>query len=159
MKTLIRALLLASILVPIAGGMAQAQYLWTYVKDTKELIGSTGEEEGDTDFRATCKAGGHAEVGIGAETGIGDGNGEAVSVTLTSGTKTLKIDGKSRNSPNFQMTAGVELQTTVDGQHAIFQLLAESGAIKVSGQGKKATWPAAGRAKATASFVKACFGR
>src|SRR5215510_10007081 len=79
-------------------------YDWIYLDESKTLIGWTGEEEGDTDFRATCKDGGKAQIGIGATPGIGEGKGEAVSVTLTAGTQTLTIDGKSGNSPNFEMT-------------------------------------------------------
>ena len=131
---------------------------WMYLPDTKELIGSTGEDEGDTDFRATCKAGAKAQIGIGAQENVGTGEGEAVSVTLAAGAKSLTVEGKSGKSPNFQMTAGVELQTDVDASHAIFALLGEKGAIKVMGKTMQATWPPAGRAAATKSFTKACFG-
>jgi hypothetical protein len=132
-------------------------YDWIYLDESKTLIGWTGEEEGDTDFRATCKDGGKAEIGIGAQPGIGEGKGEAVSVTLTAGAQTLTIDGKSGNSPNFEMTGGVELQTNVDGKHQIFALLLGKGAIKVT-KPIQANWPEKGRAAATKKFQKACFG-
>ena len=133
-------------------------FSWTYLGQSKELIGSTGEDEGDTDFRAACRPGGKAEIGIGAAEGIGAGEGEAVSVRLAAGAQTLTIGGHSRKSPNFEMTAGVELQTVLDAKHALFRLLAEPGAIKVSGKTIKATWPATDRAAATRAFVKTCFG-
>jgi hypothetical protein len=148
---------LAAVMLSPAAAPAFA-FGWTYVAENKTLIGSTGEDEGDTDFRATCKAGGKAEIGIGAQENIGTGEGEAVSVTLAAGTRILTIDGHSGKSPNFQMTAGVELQTEVDAKHAVFELLAGPGAIKVTGKTIKATWPAAGRAAATKAFSKACFG-
>ena len=133
-------------------------YSWMYISQEKELVGTTGEEEGDTDFRASCKANQHAEIGIGAEEDVGTGKGEAVSVTLKTGERTLRIEGTSHNSPNFEMTAGVELQTAVDGRHEIFQLLTEPGTIKVTGATRPASWPAGGRAAATKAFVHACFG-
>jgi hypothetical protein len=150
-------LLVAAAIVALSGRPALA-FNWTYFAETKELIGTTGEEEGDTDFRATCKAGGKADIGIGAAEGIGKGEGETVSVTLATGMTSLKIDGKSAQSPNFQMTAGVELQTTVDSAHPIFALLGATGSITVSGP-IKATWPAKDRAAATMTFAKACFGK
>jgi hypothetical protein len=134
-----------------------AAYSWMYLTETNELIGSTGEEEGDTDFRATCKPGGKAEIGIGAADGIGKGEGEPVTVTLAAGAKSLTVQGKSGKSPNFEMTAGVELQTDVDGNHEIFALLGEKGTIKVTVP-IKTSWPADGRSAATKAFVKACFG-
>ncbi|MBI1213908.1 MAG: hypothetical protein GC190_20795 [Alphaproteobacteria bacterium] len=148
---------LAALMISFATSPAFA-FDWHYYSENKALIGSTGEEEGDTDFRATCKDGGKAEIGIGAQENIGKGEGEAVSVMLASGSRSLTIDGTSGESPNFQMTGGVELQTMVDGGHAIFALLGDKGPIKVSGP-IKTTWPDKGRAAATAAFVKACFGK
>jgi hypothetical protein len=133
-------------------------YNWMYIEENKSLIGSTGEEEGDTDFRATCKASGKAEIGIGAAQDVGTGEGEGVSVKLTAGKRVLTIQGLSGQSPNFQMTGGVELQTQVDGKHEIFQLLADKGTIKMSGGKRAASWLATGRAAATKTFMKACFG-
>jgi len=122
------------------------------------LIGSTGEDEGDTDFRATCKGAGNAELGIGAAEGVGTGAGEAVSLTLRSAARTMLIAGHSKQSPNFQMTAGVELVADVDKSNVVFQLLIDPGAIKVSGKAITTQWPAAGRAAAAKAFTKACFG-
>lgn len=132
-------------------------YSWLYLDEEKLLMGSTGEEEGDTDFRATCKGNGKAEIGIGAQPGIGKGEGEAVSATLIGGGKMLSIAGKSGKSPNFEMTGGVELQTEVDSKHEIFALLLGKGPIKVTAP-IKVTWAADGRAAATKEFQKACFG-
>ncbi len=151
--------LAAAALLPMFATQPAFAFKWIYLREAKELIGSTSEEEGDTDFRATCRAGGKAEIGIGAAEGIGTGEGELVSVTLTASAQTLTIDGHSRKSPNFEMTAGVELRTEVDAKDAVFRLLGESGAIRVSGKTIKATWPANGRAAATRAFVKACFQR
>ena len=148
--------ILAAALMTLATAPAHA-FSWMYVGESKELIGSTGEEEGDTDFRATCKAGGKAEIGIGAAEGVGKGEGEAVSVALAAGASALTLEGKSGKSPNFEMTAGVELQTEVDSKHAIFALLSGKGAIKVTAP-FKTSWPDKGRAAATKKFVHACFG-
>ena len=83
-----------------------------------------------------------------------------MTVTLANagGTVTIHIEGVSKQSPNFQMTAGVELVATADKTHAVFQLLSGAGAIKVTGQKLATSWPAAGRAAATKAFTKACFG-
>ena len=140
MKLIAPALAAATLLFVATPASA---YSWLYVAETKELMGSTGEEEGDTDFRATCKPGGKAEIGIGAAEGIGKGEGDPVSVTLAAGAKSLTVQGKSGKSPNFEMTAGVELQTIVDGKHEIFALLGEKGAIKVSGP-ITTSWPPPG---------------
>lgn len=134
------------------------EYKWIYVGENKELLGMTGEDEGDTDFRATCQPNKHAAIGIGAAEDVGTGKGEAVSITLKAGTRTLRIDGKSHNSANFEMTGGVELETEVDGKHEVFELLAGPGTIKVAGTTRPASWPDKGRAAATKKFVKACFG-
>ena len=146
--------------VMLAGGTAHAAPTvgWHYIGESRELIGSTGEDEGDTDFRATCKPGATAELGIGAEENVGTGAGEAVSLTLASGARSVRLDGHSKQSPNFQMTGSVELVATVDKTHAIFQLLADPGAIKVSGKTISTTWPDRGRAAATKAFLTACFG-
>ena len=152
------ALALAGAVLVALPSPALAAFSWTYFGDSKDLIGSTGEDEGDTDFRATCKGGGRAEIGIGAQESVGSGKNEAVSVTLASGARNVRIDGHSQNSPNFQMTAGTELRTDADKTHPVFQLLADPGPIKVSGKTLSATWPAAGRAAAAKAFTKACFG-
>ena len=151
------ALLLSAAALMFAATPAFA-FDWIYVAESKTLIGWTGEEEGDTDFRATCKAGGKAAIGIGAETNVGKGEGEAVSATLTLGARSLTIGGHSGKSPNFEMTGGVELQTDVDASHAIFAMLGDKGAIKVTAP-FKTTWPEKGRAAATKAFVTACFGK
>ena len=159
MRTVPTMMLAALALAALPAQAAAPAVSWSYIAETRELIGSTGEDEGDTDFRATCKAGGKAELGIGAVDGIGSGGGEAVSVTLANadGTLTVHIAGVSKHSLNSEMTGGVELVAAADKTHAVFTLLAAPGPIKVSGP-LTTQWPATGRAAATKAFMKACFG-
>ena len=159
MRTAVILMLAAPALAALPA-QATPAFSWMYIAESHSLIGSTGEEEGDTDFRATCKAGGKAELGIGAAQGVGTGGGEAVTVTLANadGTLTVHIAGVSKQSPNFQMTAAVELVAAADKTHAVFTLLAAPGPIKVSGP-LSPQWPATGRAAATKAFISACFGR
>ena len=128
---------------------------WSYEPETKALVGMEEIYEGDYSFHAVCQSPQHVKLGIGAQTGVGKGAREKVSVTLASAARNVRIEGKSGNSANFEMTAGVELQATISATHPVFQLLLDSGPTTVTGDLQE-TWPAAGRTSAVRKFLAAC---
>lgn len=130
-------------------------FLWTYSAGGRSLIGMEQVEEGDYAFYAVCSAPGKVTLGIGADRGVGKGEDEKVSITLATAGHTVRIDGASGNSANFEMTAGVELQATVPLSHPVFQLLLDPGPIKATGALTHA-WPDQGRAAATRKFIAGC---
>lgn len=130
-------------------------FLWTYDAESRSLIGMEQVEEGDYAFHAVCAAPAKVTLGIGADVGVGEGKGEKVSITLATASRTVRIDGTSGNSANFEMTAGVELQATVPLSHPVFQLLLDPGPIKATGALNHA-WPDQGRAAASRKFIAGC---
>lgn len=128
---------------------------WTFSAESRSLIGMEQVEEGDYAFHAVCSAAGAVKLGIGAASGVGKGEGERVSVTLSTAHLSARIDGTSGNSANFEMTAGVELQATVQLTHPVFQILLDPGPIKATGALRQ-SWPDQGRAAAARKFLAAC---
>lgn len=150
-----RLLLALTALFAVFGTARAEPFVWSYVAESKSLIGMVQEEEGDFAFHAACTSPAAVRLGIGAQPGIGNGEGHRVSVVLETSTRKLRIEGTSGHSANFEMTAGVELQVTVPVTHPVFQLLADPGPIVVSGD-LKAFWPAPGRTAALKAFLAAC---
>lgn len=138
--------------VPASGDQP---FLWTFSAESRALIGMVQVEEGDYAFHAVCTSPGAVKLGIGADVGIGKGEGEKVSITLATASHSTRIDGTSGNSANFEMTVGVELQTTVQLTHPVFQILLDPGPIKATGALRQ-SWPAQGRAAAARKFLAAC---
>jgi hypothetical protein len=148
--------LLAGMLAP---AFAADSVNWTFSKKDGRpyLMGLSAEEEGDTEFWAHCRKGGTIELGVGAHSGVGKGAGEAVSVTLKSGTQTAKLDGKSRKSENFEMTAGQELRVETTAADPVFAVMATGKPIAVTGSvDKPVKWPATGLKAKAAAFLAAC---
>jgi len=145
-----------AITLPSQSFSASAEpFRWSFLKEDRSLVGREEVEEGDHAFHATCSAPGMVQLGIGADIGAGSGEGEKVSITLTTSNSSTRLDGFSRRSANFEMTAGIELQATVRLTHPVFQLLLDPGVVKVTGDLQNSL-PAAGRAAATGSFIEAC---
>jgi hypothetical protein len=152
----VRLLLCAAIaLVPAA---ASAEVLWRFTREHGRplLQAMSDEPEADTEFWARCRSGGAIDMGIGADTSIGKGEGEPVTLTLASAGTQATVAGQSRNSANFQMTAGAELRATIAHGHALFKVLATDKPIVVSGASKPITLPAKGRKAKVAAFLQAC---
>ena len=153
--------ILAVLLVGLAvlrPALASAEVTWTLLKKEGRayLQGLSGVEEGDEEFWLQCRADKAVDLGAGGETGVGTGKGEAVTLTLSSDGKTAKLSGTSRNTRNFQMTAGVELRTKVSRDDPVFAVLATGKAIKVTGSIKPVTWPVKGLKAKVAAFLQAC---
>lgn len=73
----------------------------------------SGEEESDAVLRASCGFERLITIRLGAEHRIGEGKGETVTVTIESDGKSAKLRGISKNSPDSEMTGGIELLTEI----------------------------------------------
>lgn len=137
---------------------AAADIEWTLSKKDGRayLSGMPKESEVDTEFWALCRADGAIEVGAGAESHVGRGNGEAVTLKLAAGFRRATLTGVSRESENYQMTSGVELRAVVASAHPLFKVLANGKPIKVTGPIKPLTWPVNGLKAKAADFLKEC---
>jgi hypothetical protein len=130
---------------------------WSY--DDRELTGAREIYEGDTDIRLTCLRVGVAEVNVGAEDHIGEGNGERVTLRLRSASAAITLNGRSRFSPNSELTGGTELRANVGANSGLIKMLTAPGAIVVTGSNVKMTLPEPGRLEAISRFRKGCFPR
>ena len=135
-----------------------ADVVWTLSKKDGRayLTGMSGGSEIDNQFWAHCRDDGAIEIGAAAESRVGKGGGEAVTLRLASGRKSTTLTGVSRESDNFEMTAGVELRATVARDHPLFAVLGSGKEVAVSGPIKPLTWPVKGLKAKTAAFLKAC---
>jgi len=149
-------LAMTALLLAPAPAAAELQWQYRTQQGRPYLQAMPSEPEGDTEFWASCRSATAIEVGIGANTTVGEGKGETVSLTLTSGGVSATVSGQSRNSANFQMTVGTELRTTVSRGHALFKVLATGQPITASGSIKKVTWPVKGLKTKLAAFLAAC---
>jgi hypothetical protein len=111
--------------------------VWSLYRDDQRggpvLSGMLGESESDTDLWIACRKDGRLEVGAGANSEIGTGKGEKVSVTFSSANKTAKLTGVSRESANFQMTGGTELFTVLKRDDPLFAVLRTGKPLKLNG--------------------------
>ncbi|GEM_PF-3364722 len=150
----------AALLVPLAAQAANVNVVWSNGKTDGaiSLTGQPDEEESDQVLFARCRADGRIDLAVGAYEGVGEGKGEPVSVTLSSGGKSATLHGKSQNSRNFEMTAGTELATTVASDDSIFALLMSEQpvAIGVGASSARDSWSARGLRKSAQAFLAAC---
>lgn len=153
-KRILALSLAVAVLAPHRASSAEP-FLWIFSVESRSLIGMEQMEEGDYAFHAVCTSPDSVKLGIGAASGVGKGEGEKVSVTLATASHSVRIDGTSGNSANFEMTAGTELQATVALTHPIFQMLLDRGPIMASGALRQ-SWPDQGRAAAATKFLAAC---
>jgi hypothetical protein len=149
-------LAIAAMLAPCA---ARADTQWKLMKRDGHpyLQGMSSEPEADTEFWALCRSGSAIDLGVGADAGVGNAKGETVRLTLTSGNATATLSGRSRNSANFEMTAGTELRATVAATDPVFIVLATGTPIRVIGSLKAPeTWQVKGLKQQVAAFLAAC---
>src|SRR5882724_5036274 len=134
MGTLAKVWLVAGLLLWPAVANA-ADVVWTLSKKDGRayLSGMPNESEVDNEFWAHCRTDGAIDVGAAAESHVGRGGGEAVTLKLSSGFKSTTLTGVSRQSENSEMTGGVELRATVSHNHPLFAVLSTGKAVKVSG--------------------------
>jgi hypothetical protein len=115
-------------------------------------------EEADTDFWASCRKPGGVEIGIGANTGVGKGEREPVTLQLVgAAARVATLQGVSRRSADYQMTAGTELRAAVTLGDPLFAVLAAGGSIKVTGSiARPLTLDVRGLATRLDAFMHAC---
>ena len=115
-------------------------------------------EEADTDFWASCRKAGDVDIGIGANTGVGKGQREPVTLQLVgAAARVATLHGVSRRSADYQMTAGTELRATVTLGDPLFAVLAAGGSIKVTGSiARPLTLDVRGLATRLDAFMRAC---
>src|SRR5215470_5264037 len=79
---------------------ASAEVVWTVSKKNgrASLSGMQNEPEVDYEFWAHCRADGAIDVGAAAESHVGKGGGEAVTLKLAGGLKSATLTGVSRHS-------------------------------------------------------------
>jgi hypothetical protein len=157
-RTMLAMRLLLCAAVVLIPATASAEVLWQFTKKHGRplLQAMSDEPESDTEFWALCRAGAAIDIGTGADINVGEGKGELVTLTLAGAGQRATVVGKSRNSANFQMTAGTELRASIARDHALFKVLATDKPITVSGASKPLTLPAKGRKAKVAAFLQAC---
>jgi len=152
-----RYLIFCAVLLLPTAALADVKWQFSKQEGRPYLHGLPDEEESDTVIWMVCRADGSIDIGVGAEPNVGEGKGEAVALTLTSGSAVAKLAGRSQNSPNFEMTGGTELRTQIKRDDALFAVLASGKPIAVSGSIKATTtWPVKGLKAKVASFLQAC---
>jgi hypothetical protein len=114
------------------------------------------EPESDTDLWLMCRKDGRFGVGIGANSTLGKGNGDAVTATLSSAGKTAVLKGASKNSINFEMTGGAELVTVVSKDDPLFAVLATGKPIKLTSGSKTETFGGGDGPKLLGRFLASC---
>jgi len=135
-----------------------AEVVWSLQKKSGRayLFGMLNESEVDNEFWAHCRADGAIDVGAAAESHVGKGGGEAVTLKLGRPLKSATLTGVSRHSENSEMTGGVELRATVSRDHPVFAVLAAGLKIQVTGPIEPLTWETKGLKQKVAAYLKAC---
>ncbi len=158
-----RTMLLAAaavLLLPLAARAADVSVIWSSEKQdgAATLSGQPDEEESDRVLFARCRADGRIDLGVGAYESVGEGKGEAVSVTLSAGGKNATLHGKSQNSPNFEMTAGTELATTVTKDDPVFAVFmsGQPVTIRTGATARPDRWSTKGLPASAQAFLAAC---
>ena len=153
-----RTWLIAVLLLWSAAAASAADIEWSLSTKAGRayLSGMPKVSEVDYEFWAHCRADGAIEVGAGAESHVGRGNGEAVTLKLAAGLRRATLTGVSRESANIEMTGGIELRAVIARGHPLFTVLANGKPIKVSGPIKPITWPVNGLKAKAAEFLKQC---
>jgi hypothetical protein len=152
-----RAWLMAGLwLWPAVASAADIEWSLSKKDGRAYLSGMPKASEVDYEFWAHCRADGAIEVGAGAESHVGRGNGEAVTLKFAAGLKRATLTGVSRESANVEMTGGIELRAVIARGHPLFAVLANGKPIKVSGPIKPIAWPVNGLKAKAANFLKDC---
>jgi hypothetical protein len=95
------------------------------------------ETESDAVLRLGCHGFGLIDTHIGAIFDIGEGEHEAVSVTLSAGTLTARVRGLSIYSEDSELTGGIELLTALMAGDDAFAVLTSGKEITLKGGREK----------------------
>ncbi|MFK4488867.1 hypothetical protein [Bradyrhizobium sp. USDA 336] len=140
---------------------AASKFVWTLDRVGGELILRgidviPGDDGVDTAVRITC-IGKKLQLGIGADTSIGKGEHEFVSVDAIAGTVVLKVNGTSERSKNAEMTGANELVKSIDAVDPLIKLMLVERKITFrEASGKKFSVPTSGFAPRFAKLKSAC---
>jgi hypothetical protein len=94
------------------------------------------EEEGDALLRLRCRGFGLIDTHLGGAVGIGKGEHEAVTVTLSSGGLKAEVKGLSIFTEDSEMTGGTELLTALMPNHDAFGVLTSGKEIELKSPDK-----------------------
>jgi len=157
MGRLLGASIIAALMFwPVAASAAEVVWSLQKKKGRTFVSGMINESEVDYEFWAHCRADGAIDIGAAAESHVGKGGGEAVTLKLARGLKSATLTGVSRHSENSEMTGGVELRATVSRDHPVFAVLSAGSTVKVTGPIKPLTWDTKGLKPKLEAFLKAC---
>lgn len=120
-------------LLPFAGGASADFEVYSGAGSWIQIRAPT-EDESDALLRLGCIGGyGPIDIHLGAIFGVGRGKHEAVSVILSSGALTARVQGVSVQSEYFEMTGGTELLTALFAKDDAFGVLTSAKEITLLG--------------------------
>ena len=156
MKRFVGAAIAALVLWPVCASAESWNLNKGDARGGTVLSAMPDEPENDTDLWLMCRKDGRFDVGVGANSTLGKGTGDAVTATLSSGGKTAALKGVSKNSINFEMTGGTELTATVSKDDPLFAVLAAGKPIKLTSSGKSRTFGSGNAPKLLDKFLASC---
>lgn len=116
------------------------------------------ENEGDTILQFSCGPIGFVDVHLGGVFGMGKGEYEAITVTVSADKQSASVKGVSIETSDVEMTGGVELLTALRSNDALFGVLTSGKEVTlqaVGGTAEKFTLTA-GVTKALKAFLGTC---
>lgn len=123
-----------SLLVALAlAGSAKAEYEANSSEGSWIEIREPVENEGDTMLQLSCGPIGFVDVHLGGVFGIGKGEHEAVSATLSAGKLKATVKGLSIETSDVEMTGGIELLTALRSNDPLFAVLTSGQEISLQG--------------------------
>ena len=135
---------------------AAADVQWRII-NRPYLQGLSSEQNDDPVFWAYCRPGAVIDLGAGGNIGIGRGEGEAVTLKLTSDGRSATLNGISRPTAGFESTGRPELRTSVSEGDPLFDVLRTGKPVTVSGSMERAdTWTVDGLRSRTSNFLRQC---
>lgn len=116
------------------------------------------QPETDSLLYAVCVTPAMFEVLIGDELKFGSGDHEPVSATLSDGTLSTKVDGVSVRSPDYEMTGGTMLLTTLEPKGRAWRILTSGKKIEIRPKGGEPETVSLGKAATDAlkAFASRC---
>ncbi len=116
------------------------------------------ENEGDTILQLSCGPIGFVDVHLGGVFGMGKGEYEAITVTVSAEKQSVSVKGLSIETSDVEMTGGIELLTALRSNNALFGVLTSGKEITlqaVGGTAEKFTLTS-GVTKALKEFLGTC---
>ena len=160
-KTMSRTKLLLLVFLSTTGTGLAEEIEWS-ISTVPYLEARSTETESDASLRAFCTPGNRVILRFGAPASpgfMGEGGGEALSVTLESAGKTAPATGVSKQSVDSELTGGVELVTDISLDDPLFEVLSTGKPVTmVKTDGKKEVLTEGEGSAKVKEFVKSCGG-